>query len=167
MGFGSVIKVVLEFTTPFWQAQLPELEFLLSDAPVPTWWGQLTGARPLLTGWLAGPPAERLRDAPASMVLEQALASLSYLLAVPPAELAAQLCASYVGNWSAEPYACGAYSYPTVGAEAARATLAAPVADTLFFAGEALYQGAEGGTVEAALTSGQATARILLGHRSF
>ena len=163
LGFGSVIKVVLEFATPFWQPKLPELEFLLSDAPVPTWWGQLTGGRAMLTGWLAGPPARRLRDAPASEVLAEALASLSYLLDVSPTELAAQLRASYVGNWGAEPYAYGAYSYPTVGAEEARAALATPVADTLFFAGEALYQGAEGGTVEAALASGQAAARAMLG----
>lgn len=166
LGFGSVIKIVLEFQTPFWHDRLPELEFMLSDAPVPTWWSQLPAPTPQLTGWLAGPAAHRLRDAPAEAVLQQALESLSYLLATPLAALQAQLCAHYVHNWGSEPYTYGAYSYPTVAASAARAALAAPVADTLFFAGEGVYEGPYGGTVEAALVSGQVAARTLLAQYS-
>ncbi|AMR27024.1 hypothetical protein A0257_07820 [Hymenobacter psoromatis] len=162
LGFGSVIKIILEFETPFWHGRLPELEFLLSDASVPTWWSQLPAPTPQLTGWLAGPAAHRLRDAPPETVLQQALESLSYLLATPLAALQAQLRAHSVHNWGREPYAYGAYSYPTIGASAARAALAAPVADTLFFAGEGVYEGPYGGTVEAALVSGQMAARTLL-----
>jgi len=162
LGFGPVIKILLEFKKPFWQGRLPDMEFLLSDAPVPTWWSQLPDARPLLTGWLAGPAAERLRAASDEAILQLALASLAQLLATPPETLQAQLCASYVRNWAAEPYAYGAYSYATVGSRAARAALAAPVADTLFFAGEGLHDGPDAGTVEAALASGQAAARSLL-----
>ena len=166
LGFGSVIKIVLEFHTAFWQERLPELEFLLSDAPVPTWWSQRPAATPQLTGWLAGPAAQQLAAASTEEVLQQALTSLSYVLAVAPAALRAQLRAHYVRNWGAEPYAHGAYSYPTVGAKAARAILAAPVADTLFFAGEGVYEGPAAGTVEAALVSGQAAARALLASRA-
>ncbi|RZK98559.1 MAG: FAD-dependent oxidoreductase, partial [Hymenobacter sp.] len=162
LGFGEVIKFVLEFRTSFWQAQLPELEFLLSEAPVPTWWSQLPNPRPLLTGWVAGPAAQRLRTASADALLHLALSSLAQLLNTPLPALQAQLCASYVRNWGAEAYAYGAYSYPTVGAPAARAVLAAPVANTLFWAGEGLYEGPAGGTVEAALISGQQAARALL-----
>ncbi len=162
LGFGSVIKIILEFRPPFWHDRLPELEFLLSDAPVPTWWSQLPAATPQLTGWLAGPAAQRLRDAPAAALVQLALESLSYLLATPLATLQAQLRAHDVRNWGSEPYTYGAYSYPTVGASAACATLAAPVADTLFFAGEGVYEGPYAGTVEAALVSGQAAARTLL-----
>jgi len=162
LGFGAVIKFVLEFETPFWQAQLPELEFLLSEAPVPTWWTQLPDPRPLLTGWVAGPAAQRLRTASADALLHLALTSLAQLLRTPLAALQAQLRASYVRNWGADAYAYGAYSYPTVGAPAARAVLAAPVADTLFWAGEGLYAGPEGGTVEAALASGRLAAQALL-----
>ena len=165
LGFGSVIKIVLEFQTAFWHDRLPELEFLLSDAPVPTWWSQLPTAVPQLTGWIAGPAAQRLRPAPVETILQQALASLSHLLATPLATLQAQLRAHNVQNWGAEPYAHGAYSYPTVGAPAARAALAAPVADTLFFAGEGVYEGPAAGTVEAALVSGQVAARLLLARR--
>jgi monoamine oxidase len=162
LGFGSVIKVQLEFREAFWQSRLPELEFLLSDAPVPTWWSQLPNSQPLLTGWLAGPAAQRLRDASDEAVLQLALDSLTSLLATTPEELQEQLCASYVCNWGAEPYTYGAYSYPTVGGQAARIALATPVANTLFFAGEGVYNGASAGTVEAALVSGQVAAQTIL-----
>jgi monoamine oxidase len=162
LGFGAVIKILLEFRENFWQARLPEMEFLLSDAPLPTWWTQLPDTRPLLTGWLAGPAAHRMQDASTETILQQALASLSELLATPLETLQAQLRASYVRNWGAEQYAYGAYSYATVGSQAARAALATPVADTLFFAGEGLYHGIDSGTVEAALASGQAAAQTLL-----
>lgn len=162
LGFGSVIKVQLEFAKAPWQERLPALGFLLSDEPIPTWWSQLPDARPLLTGWLAGPAAQRLHAAAPEAVLPLALASLARLLATSAGALQAQLRASYVRNWGAEPYVYGAYSYPTVGAPAARAALAAPVADTLFFAGEGVYEGTASGTVEAALVSGRAAARAML-----
>lgn len=162
LGFGPVIKVVFEFRTAFWEERLPELEFLLSDAPVPTWWSQRPDAPTQLTGWVAGPAAQRLLTTAADALLQLALESLALLLATPLAELYAQLLGSYVRNWGTEPYAYGAYSYPTVGAPAARAALATPVADTLFFAGEAVYEGPAAGTVEAALVSGQVAARALL-----
>jgi monoamine oxidase len=162
LGFGEVIKFVLEFKTPFWQEQLPKLEFLLSEAPVPTWWSQLPDPHPLLTGWVAGPAAQRLRAASLATLQQLALTSLAQLLSTSVPALQAQLSASYIRNWGAEAYAYGAYSYPTVGAPAARAVLAAPVANTLFWAGEGLYEGPAGGTVEAALVSGQQAARALL-----
>ena len=162
LGFGPVIKILLEFRENFWQGRLPEMEFLLSDAPLPTWWSQLPDTRPLLTGWLAGPASEQLRSASTESILQQAFTSLAQLLATTPETLQAQLVASYIHNWGAEPYAYGAYSYATVGSQEARAALAAPVADTLFFAGEGLHNGPDGGTVEAALASGQAATQAIL-----
>ncbi len=162
LGFGPVIKVVLEFASPFWQARLPELEFLLSSEPVPTWWSQLPDAPAQLTGWVAGPAAHRLHTLTDEALLHLALESLARLFATPLAAVRAQLRAHHVANWCVDPYAYGAYSYPTVGAPAARAALAAPVAGTLFFAGEAVYDGPAAGTVEAALVSGQLAARTLL-----
>lgn len=163
LGFGSVVKVALEFQTAFWQDQLPEMSFLISDAPVPTWWSQLPSPRPLLTGWLAGPAADRLRGASDEQVLKSALESLATVLSSSPEAVRAQVQASYIHSWGREPYTYGAYSYPTIGAPAARAALAQPVANTLFFAGEAVYEGPYAGTVEAALVSGQAAAQAMLG----
>jgi monoamine oxidase len=164
LGFGPVIKIVLEFQDNFWQGRLPDMEFLLSDAPIPTWWTQLPDPRPLLTGWLAGPAAQRHQSDSDEAILAQSLASLAGLLATPLATLQAQLRASYVRNWGTEAYAHGAYSYATVGSQAARAALATPVANTLFFAGEGLHHGIDSGTVEAALASAQAAVRVMLAH---
>ena len=162
LGNGPVVKFLLEFDQPVWQTRLPGLEFLLSDAPVPTWWSQLPDPRPLLSGWLAGPAAERHQATSEAELLALALESLAASFALPVATLRAHLRASHVSSWGTEPFSYGAYSYATVGASASRAALAAPVENTLFFAGEALYDGPAGGTVEAALASGQQAARQVL-----
>ncbi|HEX8426894.1 NAD(P)/FAD-dependent oxidoreductase [Hymenobacter sp.] len=169
LGYGAVIKVLLEFKDPFWQQAspdvqqpMPDLSFLFSDAPFPTWWSQLPDPRPLLTGWLAGPAAYRRRNTPEDELLSEALASLADLLGTTPAFLRRQLSAHRIINWAADPYALGAYAYTTVGASEMRATLATPVANTLFIAGEGVYDGPYIGTVEAALTSGADAAHLLL-----
>jgi monoamine oxidase len=172
MGFGPVIKLVLEFREAFWERAdaarpgwrtFPGLGFLFSNAPVPTWWTQLPDGTPVLTGWLAGPAAAGCGALPDEGLLNIALHSLAALVLAQPADLRALLVAHHVANWPADPYARGAYSYATVHGEAARATLAAPVDDTLFFAGEAFYQGPAVGTVEAALATGMRVAAEMLG----
>jgi len=74
----------------------------------------------------------------------------------------AELVAIYVHDWQADPYARGAYSYVTVGGEGAREELQAPLADTLYFAGEATDTQGEAGTVAGALQSGLLAARQLI-----
>ncbi|GAB2943804.1 NAD(P)/FAD-dependent oxidoreductase [Hymenobacter coalescens] len=167
LGFGAVIKVVLEFDAPFWEEAgpdllrpLPGLGFLFADAPVPTWWSQQPDPRPLLTGWLGGPAADPAASEEA--VLSEALASLAQVLGTTEAWLRARLRAHRVANWGADPWTRGAYTYATVDADRARRVLATPVADTLFFAGEALYAGPAGGTVEAALASAVAVTQQLI-----
>ena len=172
MGFGAVIKLLLEFREAFWERPdaarpgwrtFPGLGFLFSNAPVPTWWTQLPDPSPVLTGWLAGPAATGCGALPEAALLDIALTSLSALVRAPVPALRDLLVAHHVANWPADPYARGAYSYTTVGGEAARATLAAPVDGTLFFAGEAFYQGPAVGTVEAALATGMQVAGEMLG----
>jgi monoamine oxidase len=69
---------------------------------------------------------------------------------------------AYYHDWQLDPFARGAYSYITVGGAAARAALAAPLADTLFFAGEATDTEGEAATVTGALQSGVRAAREAL-----
>jgi monoamine oxidase len=61
-------------------------------------------------------------------------------------------------DWSADPFSCGAYSYVTVGGGEARATLGAPLEQTLFFAGEATSTDGQGGTVNGAIETGERAA---------
>ncbi|MGA2759731.1 MAG: FAD-dependent oxidoreductase, partial [Candidatus Cybelea sp.] len=61
-------------------------------------------------------------------------------------------------DWSGDPFARGAYSYVAVGGGNARAVLAAPVDDVLFFAGEATSSDGQGGTVNGAIETGERAA---------
>jgi monoamine oxidase len=63
-----------------------------------------------------------------------------------------------VFDWSADPWARGAYSWIPVGALDAPAALAMPLAGRLFFAGEATDLVGDPGTVHGAMTTGERAA---------
>ncbi len=65
----------------------------------------------------------------------------------------------YHHNWARDPLFRGAYSYIAVNGLDLPMTLAAPIADTLFFAGEATTRDAQMGTVFGAYESGLRAAR--------
>ena len=69
---------------------------------------------------------------------------------------------AWTHDWSRDPLARGAYSYPLVGGADAAAALAEPVEDTLWFAGEASAPEGTNGTVHGAMESGREAARTLL-----
>ena len=69
---------------------------------------------------------------------------------------------AFFHDWSSDPYARGAYSYVAVGGGDARAALAEPVRETLFFAGEATSTDGQAGTVNGALRTGQRAAQEAL-----
>ena len=67
-----------------------------------------------------------------------------------------------MANWVSDPFARGAYSYPTIEAEKDQAEIRKPVNNRVFFAGEALYTGKDTATVEGALGSGFEVAQKIL-----
>jgi monoamine oxidase len=171
LGFGAIIKFLLEFKDAFWGncdmkklagKSLKNMSFLISDENIPTWWTQYPKHSALLTGWLGGPRADEKKGNTTEELLQQALQSLSNIFRLSVDELRAKLVASNIVNWTADPFTRGSYSYDTVAAPEARNILDAGVDDTLFFAGEYLYDGPAMGTVEAALTSGQNVAKRIL-----
>jgi monoamine oxidase len=83
----------------------------------------------------------------------------------PRIDVAAELANWWWHDWQNDPYTRGAYSYVNAGGEGAREQLAAPLDDTLFFAGEATDYAGESGTVAAALGSGLRAAREVLDTR--
>jgi monoamine oxidase len=168
MGFGAIIKILLEFDTPFWEDESMrtitgkdpmKMGFVLSDQVVPTWWTQLPQHGPVLTGWLGGPPAAEKQHLTEDDLLELALSSLGNIFKLNPATLRDTLMAFNCVDWTADPYTRGSYAYDTVAAPAARKLLSTPINNTVFFAGEYLYDGPAMGTVEAALTSGNEVAK--------
>ncbi len=114
-------------------------------------------------GWAGGPAARRLHGKPPVAVARLALASLARTLQTPPPSRLRQLLQSWhVVDWAADPFAAGAYSWVPVGALDAQALLAAPVDDTLFFAGEAANAEGKSGTVHGALATGLRAADAIL-----
>jgi monoamine oxidase len=73
-----------------------------------------------------------------------------------------ELAVLQVLDWVNPPYVRGGYSFDTVETGKAREILLQPVEGTIWFAGEALYEGIAPGTVEAALTSGQEVAQKII-----
>jgi monoamine oxidase len=166
IGFGNVVKILLRFATKWWAhhggRDLADLSFLFSDATVPTWWTQHPTGHPVLTGWFAGPKADRVSSLSAGELVDMGLASLAEIFDLPPDGLRRDLVASRAINWGNDPFARGAYSYATPKTRAAQLALRKPDGGRIFLAGEALYAGPDMGTVEAALTSGLETARKIL-----
>jgi monoamine oxidase len=138
------------------------LSFLLSDATVPTWWTQHPAGYPVLTGWFAGPKADRVSSLAEVELVEMGLASLAEIFDLPLDRIRRDLVAARAINWGNDPFARGAYSYATPKTREAQPVLKKPNRDAIFFSGEALYAGADMGTVEAALASGQETAQTIL-----
>ena len=165
IGYGNVVKLLLRFRTAWWgelgDGDLADLSFLLSDAPVPTWWTQHPDPYPVLTGWFAGPKADRAAALSEADFVEMGLRSLTEIFALPPDRLRPHLAAARAINWGNDPFARGAYSYATPQTRAAQAMLNQP-SGSIFFAGEALYAGPDMGTVEAALANGLDTAKRIL-----
>ena len=156
LGYGSVIKVLLEFDQPFWRKQKKQGHtlFVLSDERVPTWWTQSEDDSPLITGWVSGERMHAFRALDKKARIDSALQSLAAIFGVELGFLRRGLRASLVLDWQASPSVLGGYSYDTVGAADARRVLGEPLEGTLFFAGEGLYEGDVPGTVEAAFCSG-------------
>jgi monoamine oxidase len=166
IGFGNVVKILVRFTTKWWAdhggRDLSDLSFLISDAMVPTWWTQHPDDFPVLTGWFAGPKADRVSALTDAELVDMGLASLAEIFGLPRGRIRRNLVASRAINWGNDPFARGAYSYATPKTREAQAVLRRPNADAIFFSGEALYAGPDMGTVEAALASGLETAQTIL-----
>jgi monoamine oxidase len=171
IGFGSIIKILLEFNTLFWEGEdiarlsgkdPQQMGFILSDEAIPTWWTQNPQRSPVITGWLGGAPAAEKLHATGEELLELALQSLANIFKKDKEELRDKLVAFNCANWTADPFTRGSYAYDMVPSANARNVLSEPVDNTLFFAGEYLYDGPAMGTVEAALTSGQDIARRII-----
>ena len=164
---GPVIKVVLHFRKPFWEeiddgryrdgAVLPRARRAVPDVLVV---GPAARLAAECLGWRARTrsvsPGATKRSWPArrSTVCSRCSAGRS--------EFAAMLERAYLHDWQADPFARGAYSYVIAGGTGARKALAAPVQNTLFFAGEAADTQGESGTVAGALQSGMSAARQVL-----
>jgi len=166
LASGPVLKVALRFRTAFWEeldeAHYRDVSFFHAPrAAFPTFWTALPARAPLLIAWAGGPRAARLTGTGTSDIIRKAVTSLKSVFG-KRADIDARLEAAWFHDWQQDPFARGAYSYVTVGGAGARQALAAPLRNTLFFAGEATDVEGEHGTVAGALRSGIRAAREVL-----
>ncbi|HKW68246.1 MAG TPA: FAD-dependent oxidoreductase, partial [Terriglobales bacterium] len=172
LAMGTAVHVSMVFREAFWReaafagatGNLADMQFLFSDNPwLPTWWSKLPSQAPVLVGWSAGPRAQQFCGQPASVVTGKAVEALAAILGMTAERVSSLLQAAYVHDWQADPFSRGAYSYVLAGgAEQAQRELAAPLADTLFFAGEATNSQGHHATVHGAIASGYRAAAELL-----
>ncbi len=159
---GDVVKVALWFRTPFWESvdggrYRDAAWFRCERAPFAVYWTQLPVRTELVMAWTGGPGATALRGAGPDELVERARDGFGAMLGAT-ATARAEFEAGFTHDWGADPYARGAYSYLAVGGESARAALAQPLDETLFFAGEATSTNGQGGTVNGALETGERAA---------
>ena len=166
LGYGAVIKLVLEFHSPFWlQARhqdLSKMLFVFSGEKIPTWWTQYPRKENTLTGWFAGPDAYKENKTADQEMMDMGIQSLSSIFDQPVSELNDNLKTARVANWVSNPYINGGYAYEVVGGDQWKSVIMKPIENRIFFAGEALQEGSETGTVEAALNSGKKVAELIV-----
>ena len=162
IGFGTVIKILCEFKEAFWEDVKKNTGFVFSNEKIPVWWTQLPDKNAVLTGWFGGTKALDLKTATDEELLSLSLESLSAAFALDVDVLQKKLRAYKIVNWANIEHINGGYSYNYVGSVEAKKILQQQIGETIFFAGEAIYEGISEGTVEAAFVSGkQAALKIL------
>jgi len=172
LEMGKVIRVTLRFRDRFWDTisapgdehkTLAEMSFLLSDDDwYPSWWTTMPEKLPIITGWAPFRCADRLSGKSNSYVIDRCLQTLSRLLDIGIEQIRRLFEAAYFHDWQSDPFSRGAYSYGMVGADGAQEALASPLANTLFFAGEATDTTGHNGTVHGAISSGRRAAKEIL-----
>jgi len=173
LEMGGAVRVSFQFKRRFWaepefsvpkaHGDLSQMGFLFaSRAEFPTWWTMMPREAPVLTGWEAGPRAQALAGLDESQVTRRALTELADILGVEIGALETLVERGYTHDWQRDPFSEGAYSYALVGGMEASRELARPIADTLFFAGEATDFSGHHATVHGALASGYRAANEVL-----
>ncbi len=172
---GQTIRISLNFKQRWWEQvaasgaepdALRDMSIVFSHQDwFPTWWTHGTSA-PILTGWAASRRGERLSGKSDLFIKDKAVESLASIFEFSRPALESMLQSWHVHDWQSDPYARGSYSYVGVGGEGAQAELAASVAGTLFFAGEATNTEGHHGTVHGAIATGERAAREVLSARS-
>ena len=171
LAMGKVARLTLWFDERFWEgihpagssSTLADASFLFSREDwFPTWWTTMPLKLPMITAWSPATWAPRLAGQTEEFVADKALAALHRITGTSRQDLNKRVKAAYWHDWESDPFSRGAYSYVKVGGNGAQAELGQPLANTLFFAGEATDITGHNGTVHGAIASGKRAAREIL-----
>ena len=158
---GPVLKVLLQFSEPFWPAWLANLG--CGTGPVTLYWPALDGVRrtpAVLTAYCTGPRAAALSRLPEDEAVAVVLADLARLF--PRVEPGRLLLGYRRIDWTTDPFARGGYTFARPGGRGARDRLAAADTAALFWAGAATATSTIADTVQAAYVSGMRAAEEVL-----
>jgi monoamine oxidase len=159
LRMGRVVVVHLLFDAPFWRAAAPGFPGWNARAGRISFWDphpEGTGA-PVLLGWITGDAATELSGLGREGGTARAIDWVEE--AFPRAGARRRLQWSSLRDWLTDPWSLGSYSFTRPGSAEARAVLATPIEDVLFFAGEATEPAPHYQTVHGACASGRRAAR--------
>ncbi len=152
LQMGVLDKVFLRFPTVFWDPGNDWIEYIPSG---PDEWAQWVSfarptGQPILLGFTAADFARRMEARSDAEIVASAMRTLRSIYGPDIPEPTGQ----QITRWAADPFSLGSYSFNALGAHPRmRDALAAPVADRVFFAGEATER-KYFGTVHGAYLSG-------------
>jgi monoamine oxidase len=139
LGMGVLNKCYLRFKEAFWPADVDWLEHVSAKHGVWTEWVSFKRAAnmPILLGFNAADQGRAIEAWTDQQIVASAMQTLRTIFGSNiPAPMDYQIT-----RWASDPFALGSYSYNAVGSTPAmRKTLAAPVGNKLFFAGEASHK---------------------------
>ena len=164
LRMGVLDKTYFKFPSAFWQTREDSIGFIgnvgaKSSTQIPEYYtlDQALGV-PILFGFTAGAQARRFEQLDLSTISAASMASFRKIFgsSVPEPEAVMQT------RWSSDPYSYGSYSYISVGAKTEYYdTLARPIDNRVFFAGEATHRRYPG-TVHGAYLSGIREANLVV-----
>ncbi|MDZ7868552.1 MAG: NAD(P)/FAD-dependent oxidoreductase [Rheinheimera sp.] len=161
LGMGVLNKCYLRFAKPFWPDDVDWLEYIAPQHGEWTEWVSLLRStqKPVLMGFNAAERGRAIEALTDQQLVDSAMATLRLMFGndIPNPQ-------DYqITRWSTDPFSYGSYSFNAVGATPTmRQTLAAPLGQQVFFAGEAT-QKEYFGTAHGAYLSGLAVAKQVLG----
>lgn len=159
IGMARVLKIQLRFSSAFWPANMQRL---LGGSVVPEYWSpsSLSGSSvPVLTAMAAGASADALAALGTDMV-PAILQELDTLFGNGSAT--GTFIDSIAVDWGDEVYIRGGMSFTKQNEGDARSLLKLPVANRIYFAGEATHDAGHHGTVHGALETGYRAAIEIL-----
>lgn len=164
MGYAERVCLCLGSDAWVTEGRFSDGGFMLTgQPPFPVWWVSRPPPFPIVTGWAGGRNARALRARSVAERIDGALVALAAAFDVEPDRLRRDLRGGFSHDWTADPFARGAYSYAGVNGSDAGAELAEPVDGTIFFAGEATESDGDNATVHGAISTGRRAARRALG----
>jgi monoamine oxidase len=162
LEMGAVLKTIYRFRERFWPG---DLTMLGCDGPIRLYWTSLYGrddAEPVLTAYVSG---YRARALSAMSEADAAAVGLRDLDRMFPGATPSQLVEDYRRvDWLTNPNTRGGYSFVRLGGAGARAALAAPDTEALFWAGDATTTTTIAAVVHAAYATGRRAASEVLAH---